>query len=48
MPKLAEKVWNVIKEANLNSMEVNAKSFTHEGKDLQDGTMYRQLIRNLI
>ena len=29
-------------------MEVNAKFCTYEGKDLQDGTMYRQLVESLI
>ena len=29
-------------------IEVNAKLYAHESKDLKDGTMYRQLVGNLI
>ena len=29
-------------------MEPNAKMCAHEGKDLEDATMYRQLVGNLI
>ena len=29
-------------------MEVNAKLYAHEGRDLTDGLMYRQLISSLI
>ena len=29
-------------------MEVNANLYAHEGKDVEDGTMYRQLVGSLI
>ena len=45
---LLKKFWMLECKPISTIMEVNAKFCTHEGKDLQDETMYRQFVKSLI